>query len=237
MKLATMEGGDSESTLRIQTRFADSFRKHCTHFPEIQNNLIYDMTSSIAENIAEKLTRLRLTVVLAESCTGGMAASLITEVPGVSECFCGSAVTYRETTKEAWLNVPHSVLKQFTAESQETSDAMAIGTLAKTPEADLCCAITGHLGPGVDPAIDGVIYLSLAQRPSTQPKGAKTDLKKIEATQGIPVLQIVRQEVYRLQSQERIKRQREAAEKMLQHIGQYLNDFEAGNTRSAAFSS
>ena len=123
------------------------------------------MTTSIAASIGELLKATdHQRVVFAESCTGGMAAALMTQVPGISEFFCGSAVTYRAATKMAWLGVSKDVIEKHTAESQQTTDSMAIEVLNKTPEATLAGAITGHLGPGTTNDVDGIVFVSVASR-------------------------------------------------------------------------
>ena len=93
-----------------------------------------------------------------------MAAAIVGGVPGASEVFCGSLVTYRESAKMDWLAVTPDTLRQFTAESQQTTDEMAVCVIRRTREADWAAAITGHLGPGAPPAIDGHIFVSLARR-------------------------------------------------------------------------
>jgi nicotinamide-nucleotide amidase len=132
-----------------------------------------------------------------------MAAALMTQVPGISDFFCGSAVTYRVQTKQQWLGVPVDILQRFTAESQPTTDALAIGVLEKTPEAAVACAITGHLGPGAASDCDGRIFVSLASR---FPEGPA----------------IVARESCRLTATDRVERQLEAAEWMLERLARWL---------------
>ncbi len=159
----------------------------------------------VHESLASILETCQFKLVLAESCTGGRAAALLTEVPGISRWFCGSAVTYREPTKTAWLQVDPEWLATWTAESQQASDAMAIAVLKNTPEANLSCAITGHLGPNVDPNIDGLVYLSIA----------------VLTHDGV---RIAAQKIHRLQTTTRTDRQQEAAEQMLAEIADYLKN-------------
>lgn len=175
------------------------------------------MAETAAQQVAQLLEESNLRLVLAESCTGGMAASLLTQVPGISVWFCGSAVTYREPTKEQWLKVPQTLLAEFTAESQAASDAMALGVLGETPEADIACSITGHLGPGVDLARDGWVYWSMAVKPVTE---QHDDARQEAQPDSKPT--IIARETYRLKSQPRIERQAEAAHWMLAKIAQRL---------------
>jgi nicotinamide-nucleotide amidase len=103
-------------------------------------------------------------IAFAESCTCGMAAAMIGGVAGASDVFCGSAVTYRASVKSDWLGVDPKTVREFTAESQQTTDEMARCVIRRTRETDWGAAITGHLGPHAPAAIDGHIFVSLARR-------------------------------------------------------------------------
>jgi len=103
-------------------------------------------------------------IVLAESCTAGLVAALLGQVPGISNYLCGSAVTYRASVKQDWLGVSAEVVETHTTESIETTMAMAIGVLNKTQEANFSAAITGHLGPDAPPEIDGKVFVAIAAR-------------------------------------------------------------------------
>jgi len=119
------------------------------------------------ELIDELVSLLReqdIKVVLAESCTAGVAAAALGEVPGISQYFCGSAVAYREQTKEAWLAVAGKDLQQYSAVSEPVAAQMAKGVLAATPEADFAASITGHLGPDAPRGFDGKVFLGTAWR-------------------------------------------------------------------------
>ncbi len=158
------------------------------------------MEPTIAVKIGNRLAQLKTErVVFAESCTGGMAAALMTQVPGISRYFCGSAVTYREPTKISWLKIPSETLEKFTAESQPTTDAMAVAVLSKTPEATIACAITGHLGPDAPIEFDGLVFVTVARK----------RVSRFETVDAVD---------HRLASATREDRQREAAEWMLERL-------------------
>jgi nicotinamide-nucleotide amidase len=89
----------------------------------------------------------KLTIAAAESCTGGLVAATLTEIPGSSDVFERGFVTYSDAAKAAMLGVPTLVLQRFGAVSRETAEAMARGALAHSP-ADLAVSITGIAGPG-----------------------------------------------------------------------------------------
>lgn len=125
-----------------------------------------------AEECVALLAKSRRRLVLAESCTCGQVAAKLGEVPGVSNVFCGSMVTYRDATKSAWLGVSSGLIQQQTSVSSAVAAAMATGALTKTPEADLAISVTGHLGPGSPALLDGVVYLGVAWRGAESTTGA-----------------------------------------------------------------
>lgn len=102
--------------------------------------------------------------VLAESCTGGLVAASITKVPGVSQYFCGSAVTYQLATKTAWLGIPADVVAKNDAVTSEVAEAMAVQVLERTLQADIAAAVTGHLGPSAPKSLDGLVFVAVAIR-------------------------------------------------------------------------
>jgi nicotinamide-nucleotide amidase len=89
----------------------------------------------------------KLTIATAESCTGGLVAATLTEIPGSSDVVERGFVTYSNAAKTAMLGVPPDVIARFGAVSRETAEAMAQGALAHSP-ADLAVSITGIAGPG-----------------------------------------------------------------------------------------
>jgi nicotinamide-nucleotide amidase len=106
-----------------------------------------------------------LKVTTAESCTGGLVAGALTEIPGSSDVFDRGFVTYSNAAKEAMLGVPTSILERHGAVSPESADAMAEGALAMS-NADLAVAITGVAGPGGGSAEKpvGLVYFAAAAR-------------------------------------------------------------------------
>lgn len=88
-----------------------------------------------------------LKIVTVESCTGGLVAATLTEIPGSSDVVDCGFVTYSNEAKQSLVNVPTATLKRHGAVSKETAAAMAAGGLKNSP-ADLSVAITGIAGPG-----------------------------------------------------------------------------------------
>jgi PncC family amidohydrolase len=140
-------------------------------------------------------------VVFAESCTAGLVAAELATVAGISQHLCGSMVTYREPSKTAWLGVEPQALQEFSAVSQEVTDAMATGVLQRTNEASWSAAVTGHLGPGAPASLVGQIFITVARREPNEPAG-----------------QIIKQIGLRLRSSSRTERQAEAAAAVLETL-------------------
>lgn len=100
---------------------------------------------TIDEQVAKLLQGHRLG--LAESCSGGLLAARITNVPGASDYLAGSVVAYSYEAKEELLGVPKALLDEKGAVSPEVAEAMALGALERF-EADTAISITGIAGPG-----------------------------------------------------------------------------------------
>jgi nicotinamide-nucleotide amidase len=112
------------------------------------------------------LCRLRgLRLATAESCTGGLVAAILTEIPGSSDVVDRGFVTYSNDAKQAMLGVPAAMLRDFGAVSRETAEAMAQGALAQAP-VDLAVSITGIAGPGGGSATKpvGLVHFAAAAR-------------------------------------------------------------------------
>ncbi|PLX86288.1 MAG: damage-inducible protein CinA [Desulfuromonas sp.] len=102
---------------------------------------------SLAKTVARLFTARSLTLALAESCTGGLVAKLLTDIPGASTFLERGAVTYANSAKRDWLQVPETVLLQPGAVSEACALAMARG-IREAAGTDLGLAITGIAGPG-----------------------------------------------------------------------------------------
>jgi nicotinamide-nucleotide amidase len=118
---------------------------------------------TLAENVVRLFIDAGCTLSLAESCTGGLIAKLLTDVPGASAFFERGAVTYANSAKRDWLDVSDSVLKEQGAVSEECALAMARG-IRNAAGTDLAMAVTGIAGPegGTQEKPVGTVYLALA---------------------------------------------------------------------------
>ncbi|MDW7674969.1 MAG: competence/damage-inducible protein A [Bacillota bacterium] len=106
----------------------------------------YDQVS-IEEAVGQLLRQKGLKLVCAESCSGGLLGSRVTNAPGASEYFLGSIVAYDNSLKENLLKVPRDIISNYGAVSGETAQAMALGAL-ENAGADVAISITGIAGPG-----------------------------------------------------------------------------------------
>ncbi|MBQ2763837.1 MAG: CinA family protein [Firmicutes bacterium] len=113
--------------------------------------------------IVEKLIERGIVVATAESCTGGLISSTITDVPGSSAIFGYGMVTYSNEAKMKILGVKEDTLKQFGAVSKETAYEMAEG-LKKVSSADVSISVTGIAGPGggSEEKPVGLVYMGIA---------------------------------------------------------------------------
>jgi nicotinamide-nucleotide amidase len=126
---------------------------------------ISDAIRDQAVRVLDTCRRRGLTVATAESCTGGLVAGALTEIPGSSDVVDRGFVTYSNAAKRTMLGVPADVLEHRGAVSRETAEAMAAGALSMS-DADLAVAITGIAGPGGGSAEKpvGLVHLAAAAR-------------------------------------------------------------------------
>jgi nicotinamide-nucleotide amidase len=104
-------------------------------------------TSALARSLLDLCRSRKLTIATAESCTGGLVAAALTEIPGSSDVIDRGFVTYSNEAKRAMLGVEATTLQTFGAVSKETAIQMAVGALERA-DVDLAVSITGIAGPG-----------------------------------------------------------------------------------------
>jgi len=117
----------------------------------------------LEREVAALLTEGKLTVAVAESCTGGLLGHRLTSVPGSSAYFVGGVIAYSNEIKTKVLGVGFDVLRKEGAVSDTVARLMAIAVRGRF-EADLGVAITGVAGPGggSDEKPVGLVYIALA---------------------------------------------------------------------------
>ena len=126
------------------------------------------MPRSEAEQLIEALRSKGLRMSASESCTGGMIGCMMTSVPGSSDVFLGTAVTYSNDAKERILGVKHQTLMDHGAVSMETASEMAKGSI-DVYKSDVAVAVTGIAGPGgaTPEKPVGLVYIAVADGPRT----------------------------------------------------------------------
>ena len=128
------------------------------------DNYLFSRTDSLIEELVLDECRARaLTLGAAESCTGGLVAARLTSVPGSSDVFLGSVVSYADTVKVAELDVPEELLRAHGAVSPEVAQAMAHGARERL-RVDVSVSVTGIAGPGggTPEKPVGLVYLHAA---------------------------------------------------------------------------
>lgn len=120
---------------------------------------------SYAAYVGRALRDRRLTLAVAESCTGGMVGALLTDVAGSSDYLLLDAVTYSNAAKTSVLGVSSEILRAYGAVSAETAGAMADGA-RRIADADIAVSITGIAGPGgaTEQKPVGTVWIGLARR-------------------------------------------------------------------------
>jgi len=165
------------------------------------------MGKSLEERVSELMWRYRLTLAVAESCTGGLIGHRLTNVAGSSSYFIASIVAYAYEAKEALLGVPHDVLVREGAVSEAVVLAMARG-VRKALRVDIGLAVTGIAGPGgatpTKPV--GLTYIALVA----------------------PGIERVRRHVW---SGDRASNKQQSAEAVLRLLLDYLEELERDATR------
>ncbi len=104
--------------------------------------------SELAKAIITLASKKNVTLVLAESCTGGMIAAALTDIAGSSAVLDRGLVSYSDQAKQDLLCVIDGIIASYGAVSAETAIAMTTGALLKTPAARLAASVTGIAGPG-----------------------------------------------------------------------------------------
>ncbi|MDD5457905.1 MAG: competence/damage-inducible protein A [Phycisphaerae bacterium] len=119
---------------------------------------------SLSQAVAEKLTKEGKTVAVAESCTGGLLAKMLTDIAGSSRYFTCGWVTYSNDAKIRELGVPVDLIEKYGAVSEQVAMAMATAARKKSGS-DITVAITGIAGPGsTGQKPVGLVYIAIADK-------------------------------------------------------------------------
>jgi nicotinamide-nucleotide amidase len=154
-------GEPGEAARRLDAMEAD-FRQALGH-------RMLSRDEDLASSVGRQLREHGRTVAVAESCTGGMVAKLLTDAPGSSDYFLGGLVAYSNAAKAALLAVSEETLRAHGAVSEETAREMARGARERFG-ADLAVAVTGIAGPdgGTPEKPVGTVFFALARKGETE---------------------------------------------------------------------
>ena len=152
--VATAQG--AETAERMALKDEESLRRTL-------GELVYgEAEQSLGQVVGEKLTRHRKTLAVAESCTGGLLAKLLTDIPGASEYFTCGWVTYSNQAKSSELGIAADLIEKHGAVSEQVAEAMARGARNRA-DTDFAIGITGIAGPGggSEQKPSGLVYVSV----------------------------------------------------------------------------
>ena len=121
------------------------------------------------KSLVKKLTKKKLKISFAESCTGGLLASSITSISGSSKIFNLGLITYSNQAKIKFLNVNKNIIKKYGAVSHECCLSM-VNNLSKISKANINVSITGIAGPngGTKQKPVGLVYIGVKRGNKTQ---------------------------------------------------------------------
>lgn len=147
----------------------------------VLSHLLPQDIDDLARRVVEENSAIGRKVVLAESCTGGLVAAALTEIPGSSAVLDRGFVTYSNESKMQTLQVPLDIIETFGAVSIACAWAMAKGALANS-DADVAVAISGVAGPGggtQHKPVGTVVFARVIRGQEGEPDG---ELKRFEPT-------------------------------------------------------
>lgn len=145
----------------------------------------------IAKNAVLALLEKGWTLSTAESLTAGMVSSAICDVPGASGCFLGGVCAYQDEVKEKWLQVPETVIEQYSAVSASCARHMALGAKEKFAS-DFALSTTGYAGPTGENV--GLVYVGIAHPRGVhvhrlQLSGSRQGIRKMTVQIALHILQ------------------------------------------------
>ena len=151
---------------------------------------------TMEEAVVRLLNKYELTVTTAESCTGGMIASKIVNVPGASDVFNEGFITYSNKAKRKHLDVSKNTLKKYGAVSEQTVKEMALGGVFAA-DSDACIAVSGIAGPdgGTDEKPVGLVYIGCCIKDNVTVKechfqGTRYEVREQAANAALDLLRV-----------------------------------------------
>lgn len=172
-----------------------SIKKAENQIIRLLGNIVYGFDDeSIESAVGKLLLKKNFTIATAESCTGGLIANRITNIPGSSKYFHEGVITYSDESKLRKLGTPRDLIKKYGAVSRSAAIAMAAGMREKSGS-DFALATTGIAGPtgGTKTKPVGLVYIALAGRRKTvclkrRFPGNRLDIKLQASTAALDML-------------------------------------------------
>lgn len=144
--------------------------------------------------LVDEARRRGVTIATAESCTAGLVASALADIPGSSAVLRGGAVTYCDGVKRDVLGVHATTLDTYSAVSEQTAAEMAEGA-RKLFDSDLSVSLTGYAGPGGGSSADpvGTVYIAVCDRRETSVhrcsfQGERNEVRRIACETALQLL-------------------------------------------------
>ncbi len=157
---------------------------------------------AMEEEVAKLLTEHKLAITTAESCTGGLIAGALINVPGISGQFQEGYITYSNEAKEKLLGVSHATLSKYGAVSSQTAEEMALGA-RRAADADISIISTGIAGPdgGTAEKPVGLVYLGCCCRGAVKTerhifKGSRQEVRRLAVQAALTLVKKVIQQEY-----------------------------------------
>lgn len=181
----------------VEARLAEATRQMVEAIGE---HLYGEGRITLPEVLGRLLRERGETLALAESCTGGLSAWLVTSAAGASDYFDSAVVTYSYPSKEAWLDVPHELLERTGAVSEPTARAMAEGVRARRGTT-WGVSLTGVAGPagGSEAKPVGLVYVAVAGPDGTEVRATRHTGERgtIQRRAAMTALDLLRRELLR----------------------------------------
>ncbi len=189
---------EGEVELRVTAKSADRKEAQSVIYPVVEEikgrvgQFIYGYDDTTLQKVlVDLLTTKKWKLAVAESCTGGLVGSMLTEVSGVSEVFLGGIIAYANSAKEGLLGVQTETLSRYGAVSAQTACEMAQGA-RNALGADLAIAVTGIAGPtgASEEKPIGLVFIGIADQNGSFSKelrlvGSRERIRKLSAMHAI----------------------------------------------------
>jgi len=199
---------EGEVTLRITAKCTSEEEGEALIRPVLEtirerlgNHIFSENNEEMEEVVGKLLLENNISIAIAESCTGGLVSSKLTNIPGISQVFPGSVIAYSNEIKKELLNVSEDVLRKYGAVSSECAIQMAQGARERF-KTDLGVSVTGIAGPGggSDKKPVGLVYIGLAYEGGAESKELRLwgDRLKIRNIASVNALDLVRRHILKI---------------------------------------